>query len=64
MSADGSTVDLATYDPIQAALMDEVCILVDREDRVTGKATKKVCTSLITVSSRNHTAFTFSLALS
>lgn len=44
MSADGSSVDLGTYDPIQAALMDEVCILVDREDRVTGKATKKICT--------------------
>lgn len=44
MSCDGSSVNLATYDPIQAALMEEMCILVDREDNVTGKATKKVCT--------------------
>lgn len=54
MSSDGTTVDLATYDPIQAALMDEVCILVDREDRVTGKATKKVCTCPIAGFSISH----------
>ena len=44
MSGADANVDLNNYDPIQAALMEEMVILVDREDKVTGKATKKICT--------------------
>lgn len=44
MSGGDATVDLNDYDPIQAALMEEMVILVDRDDKVTGKATKKICT--------------------
>lgn len=44
MSSADNTLDLKGYDPVQAALMEETVILVDREDKVTGKASKKVCT--------------------
>lgn len=34
---------LNDYDPVQAALMAEVVILVDGEDKVLGQASKKEC---------------------
>ena len=44
MSGADASVDLNNYDPVQAALMEEMVILVDRDDKVTGKASKKICT--------------------
>ena len=35
--------DLLGYDEIQIQLMDEVCIVLDRNDVPIGKASKKVC---------------------
>lgn len=42
-------VDLAGYDEEQVRLMDEVCIVLDQDDRPIGSASKKVCTSTIPV---------------
>lgn len=42
MSAEnGAAVDLAAYNATQAALMEEMCILVDEKDNVIGAETKK-----------------------
>ena len=32
-----------TYDPYQESLMLEECILVDENDKATGKASKRIC---------------------
>ena len=37
--------DLAGYDEEQIRLMDEVCIVLDRDDRPIGSASKKTCAS-------------------
>lgn len=36
--------DLEGYDEEQIRLMDEVCIVLDNDDKPIGSATKKVCT--------------------
>ena len=38
-----SEVNLEQYDRIQVQLMDERCILVDKDDNITGFDTKKNC---------------------
>ena len=42
---DSSHHDLEGYDEEQKRLMDEVCIVLDENDRPIGSASKKVCTS-------------------
>jgi hypothetical protein len=37
------SVNLEIYDAIQVQLMDELCILVDENDKVVGSDTKKNC---------------------
>lgn len=39
-----SDVDLEGYDEEQIRLMEEVCIVLDNDDRPIGSASKKVCT--------------------
>jgi isopentenyl-diphosphate delta-isomerase len=41
-----STGDLEGYDEEQVRLMDEVCIVLDNNDRPIGSASKKTCRSL------------------
>lgn len=43
--------DLAGYDEEQIRLMDEVCIVVDENDKPIGSASKKTCKSLEIVGS-------------
>lgn len=38
-----SDVELQGYDEEQVRLMEEVCIVLDRDDRPIGSASKKVC---------------------
>ncbi len=35
--------ELGVYDAEQARLMEEVCIVLDRDDQPTGQASKKTC---------------------
>lgn len=48
-SANGSTarqgVELEGYDEEQVRLMDEVCIVLDNDDKPIGSASKKTCES-------------------
>jgi len=37
------TLDLAEYDAEQVRLMEEMCILLDENDKQIGAASKKVC---------------------
>ena len=39
--------DLEGYDEEQIRLMDEVCIVLDKDDNPIGSASKKVCTYLL-----------------
>jgi len=39
----GHTDELSGHDPVQVKLMEEECILVDREDKVIGRDSKKSC---------------------
>ncbi|MCJ1313345.1 isopentenyl-diphosphate delta-isomerase idi1 [Agyrium rufum] len=41
--ADGSNNDLEGYDEEQIRLMDEMCIVLDEDDKPIGSASKKVC---------------------
>jgi len=47
----------AALDPVQEALLAEPCILVDREDQVLGKASKRECHVMENGSSLLHRAF-------
>ena len=38
-------IDLSSYDAEQVRLMDEMCTLVDENDKVIGAADKKTCQS-------------------
>jgi isopentenyl-diphosphate Delta-isomerase len=40
----GTDADLAGYDEEQIRLMDEVCIVLDENDKPIGSASKKTCT--------------------
>lgn len=42
-----SSNDLEGYDEEQIRLMDEVCIVLDENDKPIGSASKKACKSLI-----------------
>lgn len=42
--------DLEGYDEEQIRLMDEVCIVLDADDRPIGSASKKVCTCVFSPS--------------
>lgn len=42
-TSQGRDNDLAGYDEEQIRLMDEVCIVLDRDDRPIGSASKKLC---------------------
>lgn len=39
-------VDLSSYDEEQVKLMEEMCIVIDNEDKRIGANTKKACMSL------------------
>jgi isopentenyl-diphosphate delta-isomerase len=43
--ANASHADLEGYDEEQIRLMDEVCIVLDENDKPIGSASKKVCES-------------------
>ena len=42
-AANAPSSDLSGYDEEQIRLMEEVCIVVDREDKVVGQGSKKEC---------------------
>jgi len=58
-----AAVDLAAYNSIQAALMEEMCILVDENDKVVGADTKKNTHLMANITGRNllHRAFSIFL---
>lgn len=37
------SLDLSEYDDEQVRLMEEMCILVDEQDKIIGAESKKVC---------------------
>ncbi|KAJ2337565.1 isopentenyl-diphosphate delta-isomerase idi1, partial [Coemansia sp. RSA 2681] len=43
LQQDTTTVDFSGYDEEQVRLMGEMCILVDRDDKAIGAASKKTC---------------------
>jgi len=43
-SSSNNDADLAGYDEEQIRLMDEVCIVLDENDKPIGSASKKTCT--------------------
>ena len=45
-SSAGRSTELEGYDEEQVRLMDEVCIVLDDDDKPIGSASKKTCTSL------------------
>ncbi|KAJ2497058.1 isopentenyl-diphosphate delta-isomerase idi1, partial [Coemansia sp. RSA 2052] len=43
LQQDTTTVDFSGYDEEQVRLMGEMCILVDKDDKAIGAASKKTC---------------------